>query len=71
MDWIFPSGDSTVSGGGKHQYDRQTGTLSISGFESTDAGTYTCRATNQFGTENVMTVVNIVGKVLSTYSMAI
>jgi len=62
VNWIFPSGDSTVGGGGKHQFDLQTGSLGISNFAFEDAGTYTCRAINQFGTENVMTEVNIVGK---------
>ena len=63
ISWVFPDGrDTSTVNPGKVQFDRETGTLTIGAFESDDAGSYTCRASNEFGTGTEVTVVTIVGE---------
>ena len=63
ISWVFPDGrDTSTVNPGKVQFNSETGTLTIGAFETDDAGSYTCRASNVFGTGTEVTVVTIVGE---------
>ena len=60
MEWR--QGSTLLQSGGKYTIFKNNGTLHISNLDVTDAGTYTCSVSNQFGIDSQTFNLQVLGE---------